>query len=148
MRAGIVVTVTRGDRRRLEAIIADRSAPQKHVWRANIILATADDCGTTEVMRRSGKSKPVVWRWQARFGAPSEAMTLQLFDDLAEPVVLHALGEEHRLQRARIVGKDIRRDCHDGIRSCATMRRERLQRADSLCRNHPGCSGAGVSRAA
>jgi transposase len=67
MRAGIVVTVTRADRRRLEAIVADRGAPQKHVWRANIILATADGCGTAEIMRRSGKSKPVVWRWQARF---------------------------------------------------------------------------------
>jgi hypothetical protein len=43
------------------------NAPQKHVWRANIILATADGCGTAEIMRRSGKSKPVVWRWQARF---------------------------------------------------------------------------------
>ena len=69
MRAGIIVDVTRADRRRLEAIIADRSAPQKHVWRANIILATADGCGTAEIMRRSGKSKPVVWRWQARFMA-------------------------------------------------------------------------------
>ena len=69
MRAGIVVNVTRADRRRLEAIVADRSAPQKHVWRANIILATADGCGTAEIMRRSGKSKPVVWRWQARFMA-------------------------------------------------------------------------------
>ncbi len=69
MRAGIVVTVTRTDRRRLEAIVADRGAPQKHVWRANIILATADGYGTNEIMRRSGKSKPVVWRWQARFMA-------------------------------------------------------------------------------
>ena len=69
MRAGIIVNVTRADRRRLEAIVSDRSAPQKHVWRANIILATADGCGTTEIMRRSGKSKPVVWRWQARFMA-------------------------------------------------------------------------------
>jgi transposase len=69
MRAGIVVNVTRADRRRLEAIVLDRSAPQKHVWRANIILATADGCGTAEIMRRSGKSKPVVWRWQARFMA-------------------------------------------------------------------------------
>ncbi len=59
----------RTDRRRLEAIVADRSAPQKHVWRANIILATAEGCGTAEIMRRSGKSKPVVWRWQARFMA-------------------------------------------------------------------------------
>ena len=69
MRAGIVVNVTRADRHRLEAIVLDRSAPQKHVWRANIILATADGCSTAEIMRRSGKSKPVVWRWQARFMA-------------------------------------------------------------------------------
>jgi hypothetical protein len=34
MRAGIVVDVTSEDRRRLEAIVADRGAPQKHVWRA------------------------------------------------------------------------------------------------------------------
>jgi len=67
MRAGIVVNVSSADRRRLEAVVADRSAPQKHVWRANIILATADGCGTAEIMRRSGRSKPVVWRWQERF---------------------------------------------------------------------------------
>jgi hypothetical protein len=48
--------------------IFDRSAPQKRVWRATIILATAEGCGTAEIMRRSGKSKPVVWRWQARLG--------------------------------------------------------------------------------
>jgi transposase len=69
MRAGIVVNVTRADRRRLEAIVADRGAPQKHVWRAKIILATAEGCGTAEIMRRSGKSKPVVWTWQARYMA-------------------------------------------------------------------------------
>jgi Homeodomain-like domain len=67
MRAGIVVNITGSDRHQLEAIISDRSAPQKHVWRAMIILATDDGCGTAEIMRRSGKSKPVVWRWQARF---------------------------------------------------------------------------------
>src|SRR5262245_25245190 len=69
MRAGIVVNVTWADRRRLEAIVSDRCAPQKHVWRAQIILATADGCGTAEIMRRSGKAKPVVWTWQARFMA-------------------------------------------------------------------------------
>jgi transposase len=71
MRTGIVVTVTAEDRRRLEAIVSDRNTAQKHVWRAQIILATAEGCGTFEVMRRSGKSKPVVWRWQARFMAES-----------------------------------------------------------------------------
>jgi len=69
MRAGTVVKLTPGDRHRLEAIVGDRNAPQKHVWRAKIILATADGCGTAEIMWRSGKSKPVVWRWQARFMA-------------------------------------------------------------------------------
>jgi hypothetical protein len=34
---------------------------------AKVILATADGCGTMEVMRRSGLSKPAVWRWQERF---------------------------------------------------------------------------------
>jgi hypothetical protein len=67
MRAGIVVNVTPDDRRQLEAIVGDRNAPQKHVWRAKIILATAEGCGTAEIMRRSGKAKPVVWRWQERF---------------------------------------------------------------------------------
>src|ERR1700730_18454390 len=69
MRAGIVVNVTRADRLRLEAIIADRSTPQKHVWRANVILATPDGYGNAEIMRRSGESKLVVWTWQARFMA-------------------------------------------------------------------------------
>ena len=67
MRAGITVTVAPEDRRRLEAIVRDRNRPQKHVARARVILATAAGCGTNEVMRRSGLSKPVVWRWQERF---------------------------------------------------------------------------------
>ena len=37
------MNVTRADRHRLEAIVLDRSAPQKHVWRANIILARPND---------------------------------------------------------------------------------------------------------
>jgi hypothetical protein len=76
MRAGIVVKVTLGDRRQLEAIVCDRNAPQKHVWRAKIILATAEGCGTAEIMRRSGKSKPVVWRhspWHPRLDGVEEA---------------------------------------------------------------------------
>ena len=67
MRTGIVVTVTSRDRIRLEAIIEDGNTPQKHAARARVIVATADGCGTNEVMRRSDLSKPVVWRWQERF---------------------------------------------------------------------------------
>ena len=69
MRAGIVVNVTRVDRRRLEAIISDRSAPQKRVRRARSILATADGFGTAEIMRRSGKAKPRQVK-DARAGPP------------------------------------------------------------------------------
>jgi hypothetical protein len=32
----------------------------KHVWRAQIILATAEGCGTAEIMRRARVSKPCV----------------------------------------------------------------------------------------
>ena len=67
MRKDITVEVSAADRVRLEAVVADRNSPQKHAWRAKIILATADGLGTAEIMRRSGKSKPSVWRWQERF---------------------------------------------------------------------------------
>jgi transposase len=69
MRKGISIEVGAADRARLEAIVADRNSPQKHVWRAKIILGTADGLGTGEIVRRTGKSKPSVWRWQARFAA-------------------------------------------------------------------------------
>src|SRR5215207_6798491 len=67
MRTGIVVEVSAADRARLAAIVADRNSPQKHVWRARIVLLTADGRGTAEIMRRSGKAKTAVWRWQERF---------------------------------------------------------------------------------
>jgi transposase len=67
MRAGIIVEVTSEDRVRLERIVGDRNTSQKHGARARVILATAEGCGTLETMRRSGLSKPVVWRWQDRF---------------------------------------------------------------------------------
>jgi transposase len=67
MRKGIEIEVSAAERARLEAIVADRNSPQKHVWRAQIILATADGCGTAAVMRRAGVAKPSVWRWQERF---------------------------------------------------------------------------------
>ena len=67
MRTGISVKITRPDRHRLEAITRDRNASQKHVWRANIVLLSADGIGTNEIMRQTGTSKTCVWRWQQRF---------------------------------------------------------------------------------
>ena len=67
MRKGITVTVKAADRTRMDALVADRNSPQKHVWRCRIVLLTADGLGTAAIMRRTGKSKSVVWRWQERF---------------------------------------------------------------------------------
>jgi Homeodomain-like domain len=69
MRKGITVEVSAADRARLEAVAADRNSPQKHVWRARIILGTAEGSGTNAIVRRAGVSKPCVWRWQERFAA-------------------------------------------------------------------------------
>ena len=67
MRTGISISITRSDRSRLEAISKDRNAPQKHVWRAAIVLLSADGVGTNAIMRQTGTSKTCVWRWQERF---------------------------------------------------------------------------------
>ena len=67
MRTGISITLKPADRRRLKVVVQDRNAPHKHVWRAEIVLLSADGIGTNEVMRRTGKSKTCVWRWQERF---------------------------------------------------------------------------------
>ena len=67
MRTGICITVSPSDRHLLQALVRDRNAAQKHVWRAEIVLLTADGLGTVEIMRRTGKSKTCIWRWQERF---------------------------------------------------------------------------------
>ena len=69
MRTGISLTVTPAIRRHLKAVAANRNSPQKHVWRAQIVLLTAEGVGTSEIMRQTGKSKTCVWRWQERFMA-------------------------------------------------------------------------------
>ena len=67
MRTGIYITLRPADLRRLKALARDRNAPHKHVWQAEIVLLSADDIGTNEIMRRIGKSKACVWRWQEHF---------------------------------------------------------------------------------
>ena len=67
MRDDICIYVSTADRARLEFLAGARNTPRKVVWRAGIVLATADGRGTMAIMRRTGKSKPCVWRWQERF---------------------------------------------------------------------------------
>ena len=67
MRKDITIEVSTADRARLESVVADRNSPQKHVWRARIVLLSADGAGTMAIQRQTGKGKPTIWRWQARF---------------------------------------------------------------------------------
>jgi transposase len=85
------IDLTEADRHALTAIVTDRNSPQKHVWRAQIVLLTADGCGTMELTRRTGTSKTSVWRWQERFlaeGLPG------LLRDKTRPSRIPPLGTE------------------------------------------------------
>ena len=67
LRADISITLGETDRQRLGALVADRNTPQKRVWRARIVLLSADGVGTNAIMSAVGTAKTTVWRWQARF---------------------------------------------------------------------------------
>ena len=53
MRTGISITVTPSERKKLRSILQNRNAPQKHAWRAEIILSTAESLGGPEVAARA-----------------------------------------------------------------------------------------------
>jgi hypothetical protein len=82
MRSGISISLTPSDHTRLVEIATDRNSPQKHVWRAQIVLLSAQGAGTNEIMRATGKAKTCVWRWQKRF---MEAGTDGLLVDKTRP---------------------------------------------------------------
>jgi transposase len=63
----ICVFLTASNRRMLEAIVADRNRPRKHVERAQVVLASAERGPVQAVATRLGVSRPMVWRWQQRF---------------------------------------------------------------------------------
>src|SRR6187402_3407633 len=67
MRSGISFTTSSRDRQRLCAVVADPKSPQKHVWRARIVLLSGEGLGTSAIMAATTKSKTCVWRWQERF---------------------------------------------------------------------------------
>ena len=86
--------------------------------------------------------------FRQRLGAPAEAMALQFLDDLIEPLGARPLRQQHRLERAGIVGKRIRQDRHGASRSCvADASRAFASVLIHSAADQPGCSGAGVSRA-
>jgi len=69
MKKGIEVRLGPGDQERLEAVVGSGNSPQKHVWRARIVLLSADRVGTMAIQHQTGKNKPTIWRWQGRFMA-------------------------------------------------------------------------------
>src|SRR5258707_14202247 len=89
MRTGISIAFKPADRRRLKALARDRNSPHKHVWRAEIVLLSANGVGTNEIMRRTGKSKTCVWRWQERF---MQAGYDSLLHDKKPPPRIRPLG--------------------------------------------------------
>ena len=85
------IRLSAAERNELEAVVADRNSPQKHVWRAKIVLLTADAHGTAEIMRATGKAKTVIWRWQERFQDEGAA---GLWRDKTRPSRIPPLGPE------------------------------------------------------
>ncbi|BCH29931.1 IS630 family transposase [Mesorhizobium sp. L-8-10] len=94
MRNDICIYVSPADRARLERLVANRNTSRKAAWRAEIVLATADGLGTMAIMRRTGKSKPAVWRWQERY---IEAGVDGLLRDKTRPARKKPLSVEVKL---------------------------------------------------
>src|ERR1700709_2705735 len=65
--SSVIVKASPTDRVRRTRSTVDRNSPQKHAWRARIVLLTSEGCGTAEIMREAGVAKTAVWRWQERF---------------------------------------------------------------------------------
>jgi transposase len=95
MRNDVSIYVSSSDRAHLERLVVDRNTPRKVVWRAGIVLATAEGLGTMAIMRRTGKSKPCVWRWQERFVAEGVAGLLR---DKTRPSRKPPLSREVKLK--------------------------------------------------
>jgi hypothetical protein len=113
MAQSVCLVVSAGDRARLEAIVADRNRPQKHVARARLVLLSADRLDVATVARRAGISRPAVWRWQQRYAEAGVDGLLRdktrkpgkapLGDDLARRVVaVQRVWAAHKLQPHRV----------------------------------------------
>lgn len=67
MRTGIFLTVSSIDRQRLGALIRDRNAPQKHGWRAEIILSSSNGAGHDRSHAADRQVQDLRVCWQERF---------------------------------------------------------------------------------
>jgi len=90
MLTGVSISLDPSTRTRLVGIASDRNSPQKHFWRAQIVLLSADSFGTIEFMRVTGTSKTCVWRWEKRL---MKAGTDGLLIDKTRPSCIRTLDE-------------------------------------------------------
>ncbi|WP_438363096.1 helix-turn-helix domain-containing protein [Nioella halotolerans] len=120
-RNDICLYLSPADRAELQSLVADRNTPRKLAWRADIVLATADGQGTVGIMRRTGMSKPTVWRWQERYldeGVPG------LKRDKTRPSRVPPLPREIRL---KVIAKTVQEASRDAGRSQLGAQRARLR---------------------
>jgi transposase len=93
------ISITAQERAELERLIANRNTVAKVVWRAEIVLASAAGKSVKAICRAIGKSKPCVWRWQARF---AEAGIEGLKRDKTRPPGRKPLGDD---LKAKVLAK-------------------------------------------
>jgi transposase len=125
--------LTSEDRQRLEQIMSAPTTPQKHVWRARIVLLSAAGRGTMAITRQTGKSKRAVWCWQDRFVAAGVAGLLR---DKIRPGRVPPLSPD---QIRTVVEKTLRKTPADATHwSTRTMARAvglgKNQRSEDLVR--------------
>ena len=60
MSNGVLIPRDDADWQRLTALISDHNTPQKHVWRAQIVLRSADGIGASAFMAEVGTAKATV----------------------------------------------------------------------------------------
>src|SRR5262249_23989922 len=138
------IKLSAAERTELEAVVGNRNSPQKHVWRAKIILLTADGRGSAEIMRRTGKAKTVIWRWQDRFGAAGVA---GLWRDKTRPSRIPPTATRSRRARGdlHLVGTAPERHPLDGRGHGQSGRHQRELGAAHLASARPAAApGASV----
>jgi len=138
MRAGIYFTVSSIDRQRLSALIRDRNAPQKHVWRAEIILLSGDAVGTV-TLELALAGVPMIGAYRA---GPIE-MWIALTLAKTSSVILANLviGEN-------VVPEFIQEDCAPDKLQCSRIRlpKRKRSRADLSRRTRSSPSTASSRR--
>jgi hypothetical protein len=67
MKTSIVIKLTRQERRELRLIVRRQKAPYCDVVRAHMILLLSKGESFSEVSRRVGKARRIVYKWANRF---------------------------------------------------------------------------------